>query len=341
MSSTLGQKLRAAREQRGISIGEVAEQTRISPLYLEAIDADNYKTLPGGIFNKGFIRSYAKYVGLDEQEALQEYSRQVAASDPGDEDQLKTYRPEVLTDDRAASSMIPTILFAAVILGLMTAGILFLVNYIQNQQTQPPLVSNTANVATANNNSQNSNTQITPATQAPSMNALKVEFTAVGDAVSLTSVVDNGKGSETLLSPGSPIVFEPKESLKLKYSKSRAEFAQLKLNGKQIMLPSQPANPKAANIEIELNQTNLAQVWQNGSFVSEAAPPSTEVNTVTQPTAPKTLTPKPANVSTKPANSAVSNTPAPPVNIPTMTGRPPVRPAATPPSDKPAVNNPN
>ena len=41
MSQSLGEKLRAAREQRGISISEVAEQTRISPLYLEAIDADN------------------------------------------------------------------------------------------------------------------------------------------------------------------------------------------------------------------------------------------------------------------------------------------------------------
>lgn len=339
MSSTLGQKLRAAREQRGISISEVAEQTRISPLYLEAIDADNYKTLPGGIFNKGFVRSYAKYVGIDEQEAIQEYSRQVSSDEPVESERMKTYKPEVLTDDRAASSMLPTILFAAVILGLMTAGILFLVNYIQNRDTPPPVASN--NTPTANNAAvpQTSNPEVVN-TQIPSMNGLKVEFMAVGDAVSLMSVVDNGKGTEALISPGTPVVFEPKESLKLKYSKSRAEFAQLKVNGKQITLPSQPLNPKAATIEVELNQSNLAQVWQSGSFVSEPSAPAEESNTNTTvtPTAPRP-TAKPVNTAVKPPTGTNTNSAsAPPANVPTMTGRPPVRPAATPGADRPAGN---
>ena len=68
--------------------------------------------------------------------------------------------------------------------------------------------------------------------------AVKIEFTAVGDAVSLTSALDNGKSTEQLLAAGTPVVFEPKESIKLRYSKSRAQFAQLKLNGKQIVLPA-------------------------------------------------------------------------------------------------------
>ena len=68
MSMTLGEKLRQAREDRGISLSEVAEQTRISPLYLESIENDDYRNLPGGIFNKGFIKTFAKYVGVDEQD---------------------------------------------------------------------------------------------------------------------------------------------------------------------------------------------------------------------------------------------------------------------------------
>ncbi|NOT49077.1 MAG: helix-turn-helix domain-containing protein [Acidobacteria bacterium] len=335
MSSTLGQKLRAAREQRGISISEVAEQTRISPLYLEAIDADNYKTLPGGIFNKGFIRSYAKYVGIDEQEALQEYSRQVVSEDTVDEEKLRTYRPEVLTDDRAASSIVPTVIFAAVILGLMTAGILFLVNYIKNRQNEPVVAVNTANTPVSNA-LQNTNSTQPPASQAPVMNALKVEFTAVGDAVSLTSVVDNGKGTEALIAPGTPVVFEPKESLKLRYSKSRAEFAQLKLNGKQIVLPSQPVNPKAAIIEIEINQANLAQVWESGNYLPEAAPAISDANSAQPPATAGTqlrATPKPVPVSPKPETAANVNAAAntPPPAAPTMTGKPTMtgRPRAT------------
>src|SRR5215813_14378867 len=109
MSLSLGEKLRQAREERGISISEVAEQTRISPLYLKSIEKDDYKPLPGGIFNKGFVRSYARYIGFDEDEALADYAQLMAETDLSDENDLRSHRPEVLTDDRAAQSMAPSI----------------------------------------------------------------------------------------------------------------------------------------------------------------------------------------------------------------------------------------
>src|SRR5438105_4365055 len=160
MSLTLGEKLRQAREERGIPISEVAEQTRISSLYLQSIENDDYKILPGGIFNKGFIKSYAKYVGIDEQEALMDYSRLLAAAETAEPDEYKPYKPEVLTDDRPGSSMIPTIIFAVVILALMSAGILFGIKYLRNQP-ETPVASNSATNANANILSQpNANTAI-------------------------------------------------------------------------------------------------------------------------------------------------------------------------------------
>src|SRR4026208_1376685 len=132
MAETLGENLRAAREQRGVSISEVAEQTRIAPMYIECIERDDYKPLPGGIFNKGFVKSYAKFVGVDEHEALSDYARLSAEHDAAADQPLKVYRPEVLTDDNASNSMAPTLIFAGIILALMTGGILFLVNYLQN-----------------------------------------------------------------------------------------------------------------------------------------------------------------------------------------------------------------
>ncbi len=66
--------MRLARETRGIALREISEQTRISMRYLEAIESDDYRRLPGGIFNRSFIRAYAKHIGYDEQEALEEYS---------------------------------------------------------------------------------------------------------------------------------------------------------------------------------------------------------------------------------------------------------------------------
>src|SRR5437868_7578254 len=130
MSLTLGEKLRQAREAKGIKIGEVAEQTRISPLYIESIENDDYRSLPGGIFNRGFVKSYAKYVGVDEQEALADYARLLNDTEGNDVEEVKTYRPQVLTDDHMQSSILPTLIVAAIVLGLMTGGILFLVKYL-------------------------------------------------------------------------------------------------------------------------------------------------------------------------------------------------------------------
>ncbi|HSP61755.1 MAG TPA: helix-turn-helix domain-containing protein [Pyrinomonadaceae bacterium] len=74
MATSIGEKLRLARETRGIALRDISEQTRISMRYLEAIEADDYRRLPGGIFNRSFIRAYAKHIGYDEHQALEDYS---------------------------------------------------------------------------------------------------------------------------------------------------------------------------------------------------------------------------------------------------------------------------
>ena len=270
MSITLGEKLRQAREARDISISEVAEQTRISALYIKSIEEDDYRTLPGGIFNKGFVKSYAKYVGVDEQEALQDYAALVSSQFNPVTDELKSYRPEVLTDD-SSSSTLKTIVLAAVIIGLGAFGILSLVNYLQRNPNQT-VISNT-NVST------NSNANL-PATavsntnsatgSAPSMNDLKVELKALSSPVSVSSATD-GKKASALLTPDKSIIFEPKENLKIGYAKSLAQNVQMTINGKQISLPSAPANPKRNAIEIEITKDNLAQIWQNGKISFDEA----------------------------------------------------------------------
>jgi cytoskeleton protein RodZ len=75
MSSTpFGEHLKREREMRGVSIAEVAAATRISTRFLEAIESERWDSLPGGVFNRGFIRSIARYLGLDEDSMVAEYS---------------------------------------------------------------------------------------------------------------------------------------------------------------------------------------------------------------------------------------------------------------------------
>jgi cytoskeletal protein RodZ len=75
---TLGEELRHKREQRRITLAEIAEATRIGTRFLKAIETDNFSILPGGIFTRSFIRAYAKYVGMNEEEAIGLYLQQVA-----------------------------------------------------------------------------------------------------------------------------------------------------------------------------------------------------------------------------------------------------------------------
>lgn len=58
---------------RGVSLEEIAAATRISTRFLEALEHEQWSELPGGVFNRGFIRSVSKYLGLDEDDMVAEY----------------------------------------------------------------------------------------------------------------------------------------------------------------------------------------------------------------------------------------------------------------------------
>src|SRR5215467_6950543 len=71
-----GRKLREARERRGLSLRQIASATKISLLTLEALERNDVARLPGGIFSRAFVRSYALEVGLDPEETNQQFMGQ-------------------------------------------------------------------------------------------------------------------------------------------------------------------------------------------------------------------------------------------------------------------------
>jgi len=73
--SDIGNKFRAAREARGIEIDTIARDTKISGRFLQAIERAEFDALPGGIYTRGFIRTYASVLGLDPQEAISEFEQ--------------------------------------------------------------------------------------------------------------------------------------------------------------------------------------------------------------------------------------------------------------------------
>ena len=77
-----GERLKREREKRKITLDEVAQATKISTRFLRAIEEEKFDLLPGGIFNKGFVRSYANHLGLNAEEAVADYTEAYNASHP-------------------------------------------------------------------------------------------------------------------------------------------------------------------------------------------------------------------------------------------------------------------
>jgi transcriptional regulator with XRE-family HTH domain len=68
-----GERLKREREMREVSLAEVTSGTRISQRFLEALENEEWDKLPGGIFSRGFVRSIARYLGLNEEDLLSEF----------------------------------------------------------------------------------------------------------------------------------------------------------------------------------------------------------------------------------------------------------------------------
>jgi len=74
----LGEELKREREFREISLREISEATKINLRMLQAIENNDFKALPGGIFNRNFIRAYAEFIGLDPEIAVRKYQVQMS-----------------------------------------------------------------------------------------------------------------------------------------------------------------------------------------------------------------------------------------------------------------------
>ncbi len=118
---TVGQKLRQVREAKGLTIKDIENETSIRALYIKAIEDDDYTVVPGEVYLKGFIRSYASYLGLDAQVLIEMYRAATAAETvlPESESkkdeqafsavQQRDSSPEVQQQERAASGNSPFI----------------------------------------------------------------------------------------------------------------------------------------------------------------------------------------------------------------------------------------
>jgi cytoskeletal protein RodZ len=115
-----GENIRREREMRGVSLEEISSATKISMRFLEAIEREDFSKLPGGIFSRSFIRSYARYLGLDEERVVTEY--QIAAHPQTDFDLHRMVSGNTSARPASRTPLIATVIAVAL---LATGYVLF------------------------------------------------------------------------------------------------------------------------------------------------------------------------------------------------------------------------
>src|ERR671939_511128 len=81
MTQTIGQRLKAEREEQRLTLEKVFEATRIRVQYLQALEADDLSVMPSPVQARGYLRNYAEYLGFDVERILRELHEQNAQQD--------------------------------------------------------------------------------------------------------------------------------------------------------------------------------------------------------------------------------------------------------------------
>jgi cytoskeletal protein RodZ len=262
MAASFGQQLRLAREARGITLKEISEQTRISTQYLEAIEKDNYKILPGGIFNRSFVKAYARSVGFDEGEAIEAYKR--IAREQGHETEDPAVTPQkfqVLSHENTRSPLV-TALLTIIILLIVSLGIYAGLHWYLNSASKEP--SNNQ-PATPNNSAKsttpNETTQTTSSTnQTADPNAFTIQIKAK-ENVWLKIFNDGEKNSSYAgeLAQGATQEVKPQQQIRIQVAKDKAGALEITVNGRPINAQFQDV-PKVSLAQVIITKEGYKQI---------------------------------------------------------------------------------
>lgn len=147
---TLGERLGACRKRKKFSLEEVEDATKIRARYLKAIEADDYRSLPGPVYLIGFLSSYAEFLGINPSEVIKQYKKESGTAIKIA--QSKNFRPTSELSELGFALTPKTIIIIIVI-----AGVLGLFGYIGWQvkkfSSPPPveILAPTTDVTDADN----------------------------------------------------------------------------------------------------------------------------------------------------------------------------------------------
>lgn len=252
---SLGEQLRRARMARGVSLREISDQTRITMRHLEAIEADDYKHLPGGIFNRSFVRAFARCVHFDEKRALDLYMR--TARDRGadvDEPHTSPQRSRVYTDGDVGRSPLFTFGLSALLLGILCLGI-YALYYAYNRRFGGAGAAPAPPSAAEQKAGQQAAQPPPEPAQAAVPDRLQVQLRAKDKPFWVTWRQDDDKKQKgRVIGPATPEEMTLEKELMIKVGSANVASLEVLINGQAARLPSPPAS--GGDVEVFITKEN-------------------------------------------------------------------------------------
>jgi cytoskeleton protein RodZ len=218
-----GDRLRREREMRGISLDEIVTTTKIGTRLLRALENEQFDLLPGGIFNKSYVRAYAKCVGIDEDEAVAAYME--AANEAPPDNRVIAHQASFHSDripERRGFPVVPVLILLLVIAGGVGGWKAYQDHQrdrnipaaspisgevpapAENRSTQPPVVSSPAG------SSSNSATVAQNANQ-PAGGKSTVPVKSASSPVAPATGTTGATSTNTVAGSGFEVVIRPKD----------------------------------------------------------------------------------------------------------------------------------
>lgn len=270
---TFGENLKREREMRGVSLEEITAATRIATRFLLAIENEKWEQLPGGVFNRGFVRAIARYLGLDEENIVAEYA---LAVDDRPTVPVWTGRPPVVEPDRRWISWVLLVaVFVVFVIGAWFATRRILAWRAARHAARiaavaavavdvPPVADRVASNTPESNSgttpvSATGQAESTPASVSSSDPALLVLKVEAGKKTKVTIEADTDRLFDGNMKAGENHVFSAKDRFDV--SARDAGALLLELNGKTLA----PMGPPGKTGKITLTRDSLKGVTGGGN----------------------------------------------------------------------------
>lgn len=193
----VGDKLAAERRKQGKSISEVVSATNIMARLIDALENARYDELPSQAYVRGYIQSYAKYLGLDVPPLLKEYEEDLGAGKP--RTRLEEVPERTVVPMRDQLHHVPTRALITIVVALVAVGVvLWLVGSVLNRDDSPPPIPPvTTSTVEATDTVPGVTTDTVPGTGTvdPATSTSDTSAALTGDAFTLKVTVAEGAAS--------------------------------------------------------------------------------------------------------------------------------------------------